>query len=91
MPLSGNERASAVYNVVASQPNFSMLTTAEQQTVKTQLQVFYGADTTYLVGNATLLPGSFASPAGQAVQVNTATGTGSTSSPAPLSGSGKLS
>ncbi len=90
MPLIGDDRGTAVYNVVASQPGFDQVTTAERSKILAQLKVFFGADTGYLTANATLVPGTFASPAGQGVQVNTGTGTGSTNAPGPLTGQGKL-
>lgn len=64
MAMNGNDRAQAIYNAVAANnPNFSKLSPAEKNQLLTNLQVIYGADTTYIQTNAEADPGTLATTA----------------------------
>ncbi|RYF52445.1 MAG: hypothetical protein EOO38_00100 [Cytophagaceae bacterium] len=90
MPLSSDDRATTVYNALSKQSGFSVLNQAEQAQMLTMLKTLYQADTGYLTSSATITPGSLANNAGQAVQVTPASGTGSTSAPQTIVGTGRL-
>ena len=75
MAMTGNARATAVYNaIVASNPNFAKLSPAEQNALLTSLQTIWGADVIYLTANVDVLPTAHAglnlnNPVGQSVNI----------------------
>lgn len=92
MSLSGDTRATAIYNVVAAQPAFAHLNDAEKLAFLNQLKIIYGADTAYLVANTTVIPGTLAAPAGIPVATagSPSAQTGSTVAPGALVGAGAI-
>jgi hypothetical protein len=87
LDTTGAARAHAVITAM----NTSALTSDEVTAITQQLQVFFAADTQYLIGNTVVLPGTMNNPAGQAVQVAVPAGTGTTSAPEPIAGKGIIS
>lgn len=86
--MVGNDRADALYAVVAARPEFAGLNKDEQASVRTQLRTLFGADTSYIQGAAEVAPGSLLTPAGATVA--TPTGPGSVTTPTALQGRGKV-
>jgi len=90
--MTGNDRAAAVYAAIAAQSNFDGLNADEKSHVKAQLQAIFGADLSYILNTAQVLPSTLQNPAGQPVA--TAGGptsqTGSTTAPSTLTGTGRL-
>lgn len=78
----------AVYNAM----DLSAASEIEKASVLTQLKTIYGADTSYLTGNAVIQPGSLITPAGAAVSTtgSPAAQTGFTTTPVAISGAGVL-
>lgn len=94
MALNANTRTDVLFNALAAaNPKIGTdLNQAERDTMRAQLLTLFGADTGYLVSNATILPGSMVAPAGATVQVAVPAGSGAVTSPSPvLSGVGRLS
>lgn len=90
MPLSGTNRSQAVYQAFEQAGCYNGMNPSERAQISTQLEQFLSPDTSYLTSNATILPGSFASEPGQAVQVTPLSGQGTTVAPGPVSGAGML-
>lgn len=94
MALDSGARTQAIYNAVAAaNPALtgSHVSDAERAQVKAQLAAMFGADTSYLTGNAVILPGTMVAPAGATVQVAYPAGTGATTGPSPtVTGAGRL-
>ena len=88
MATTADRRRDAIYAVVSSQSNFSMLNPAEAQMVKSNIGTIFGADLAYLVGNIDVLPGSFQDTPG--ATVTTSTGAGSVTTPAAVTGKGSI-
>lgn len=61
MAMVGNDRGDAVYAAVAAaNPNFSKLSSAEMNQLKSYFELIYSADTTYITSNAEADPGTLA-------------------------------
>lgn len=99
MAMNGTARGDNAYNAVAAaNPNFSKLSSAEQSTLKSYFETLFGADTTYIKGNADVIPAALSgealsAPAGQLVNVTSGPGAGSTGETAAdttLNGKGSI-
>lgn len=92
MPLLATDRAQALMTTIqANNPNCGKLSPDEQNTFMQALQAIVGTDTGYLVANTTVLPAGLSANPGIPVQVATLSGTGATTGPGPLIGTGKIS
>jgi len=98
MAMTTNARAQAVYDSIASyNTDFNKLSDGEKTTLLNGLKAIWGADLTYIKGNADVLPTAlsglpFQNPIGQAVATaGSATNqTGTTVAPSAITGKGSL-
>jgi len=92
MTMTAQGRGQAIYNFMASQGAFSKLSPQEASTLLQGLIGLYGADLSYIVGNATIVPDSFNAPAGASVSTTggPAAQTGTVTTAIGLSGTGKV-
>lgn len=92
MPMNAQGRGQAVYDYMAKQGAFSKLNDAEKQTLLAGLVGLYGADLSYITGNATIVPSTLQNPAGQPVSTagSAAAQSGATTAPSTLIGTGKV-
>lgn len=93
MAMTASGRGMAIYNAIAAQPNFSMLSNAEKTALQTQLIAIWGTgDLSYITTNAEADPGTFAAPTGIPVATtgSASAQTGATTSTGPLIGKGTI-
>ncbi|RZL29684.1 MAG: hypothetical protein EOP64_00330 [Sphingomonas sp.] len=91
MSLNGNQRAQLVYNRAAAQPAFANMSQAEKDAFLGQLKNIFTDDTAYLTQNAVVLPAGMSVPAPIPVQVAILSGTGATTAPGGVAGTGTIS
>ena len=93
MSLVGNNRAQAIYDALNTAGSLAPLSATEKTAFLNSLKTVWGADTTYLTGNAVVQPGSLAAASGIAVSTTgtAAAQTGATTAPGSLTGTGTLS
>lgn len=92
MATNASDRATAIYNAISqANPMMSQASPSEQAKVRASLQTIFGGDLAYLVGAVTVLPSSMQAPAGASVQVAYPAGSGATTSPVGVVGTGRIS
>lgn len=90
MPLTGTGTALGDSIVAAIESANPGMTPAQISQLKSTWEPVASAIVAHIVANAVVLPGSFNNPAGQAVQVAVPSGTGATSAPEPIAGTGTI-
>jgi hypothetical protein len=92
MSMTAQGRGQAIYDFMASGGAFSRLNDDEKSKLLNGLVGLYGADLSYVIGNATIVPDSFNAPAGASVATtgSAAAQSGKVTTPIGLAGTGKV-